>query len=185
MNHLRLDWIALVAALLLHPACSNDDVKTYRIPKEEVPPPPANVDTPASPELTWSAPDDWVEAPPAQMRLVSFQLPSVGEQAECYIVVLGGQGGTLEGNVNRWRNQLGLGRLDPAAVEDQALVHEGSHGRYRYFRIANPAQPDQAFLVAILPLDGRTAFVKLSAPLASLETVEDDFLAFCSSVSHG
>ena len=50
------------------------------------------------------------------MRLVNLR-PAGDPSAECSLVVLGGDGGGLTANVNRWGDQMGLGPLSEEEVE--------------------------------------------------------------------
>ena len=117
--------------------CHRDDVKVYRIAKEQdqssqpnapalptdspnpkLPPGHPDISTlpgggPASatgaPQLTWKTPAGWTEAPPTEMRVASFKVSGAGgKQADVSIVPLPGMAGTDSANVNRWRGQVGL-----------------------------------------------------------------------------
>lgn len=63
--------------------------------------PPAD-DTPA---LKWNLPPGWTEKPASAMRQANFQVPG-DPKAECYMTMLGGEGGGLAANLNRWRTQM-------------------------------------------------------------------------------
>lgn len=60
--------------------------------------------------ITWKVPAEWGwrEYPGVEMRYRTFDLGSKGSPLELTIIPLGGQGGTLLKNVNRWREQMGL-----------------------------------------------------------------------------
>jgi hypothetical protein len=117
--------------------CHRDDVKVYRIAKEQdqssqpaapalstdspnpkLPPGHPDISSipgggPASatgtPQLTWKTPAGWTEAPPTEMRVASFKVSGAGgKQADVSIVPLPGMAGTDSANVNRWRGQVGL-----------------------------------------------------------------------------
>ena len=78
--------IAALAALFTLTACSRDEVRSYRIPKEASPQMPgAAAAASASPAagsaaFTWQAPEGWVDQGPSGMRRGSFQVP--GENGE-------------------------------------------------------------------------------------------------------
>jgi hypothetical protein len=132
--------------LLAATGCHRDDVKVYRIAKEQeqssqpaapalstdspnpkLPPGHPDISSipgggPASatgaPQLTWKTPDGWTEAPPTEMRLASFKVSGAGgKQADVSIVPLPGMAGTDSANVNRWRGQVGL-----SAMTDDELL---------------------------------------------------------------
>jgi hypothetical protein len=60
-----------------------------------------------TPGLAWDTPHGWRELPPRSMRLADFHVAG-DERAECYLSILGGDGGGLVANVNRWRGQMSL-----------------------------------------------------------------------------
>jgi hypothetical protein len=98
--------LGLVVPLLLLPAagCQRDQVKVYRVAKEQNPPSPQTApalptDSPhptlppghpdissaaaapgfaasasAQPQLTWQTPEGWTEVPPGEMRVASFKI---------------------------------------------------------------------------------------------------------------
>jgi hypothetical protein len=67
--------------------------------------------------FAWDAPAGWTEQPPqGSMRLANLTFGPDGS-GECYFGVLGGAGGGLLANVNRWRGQMGLEPVDEAAVD--------------------------------------------------------------------
>jgi hypothetical protein len=60
---------------------------------------------------TWTAPAGWTEAPPRQMRTVTFLPPGGGKGPELYLSEP--FSGTLLANVNRWRGEVGLPDIGP------------------------------------------------------------------------
>lgn len=63
-------------------------------------------------------PSTWTPAPGSSMRLASYRVAGDGEAlAEISLITLGGDGGGVLPNVNRWRSQLGLDPLDEAGLE--------------------------------------------------------------------
>ena len=66
--------------------------------------------------LSWTLPPGWQELQASGMRLANLR-PAGHPDAECTLVILGGDGGGLEANVNRWRReQMGLEPLAPGAA---------------------------------------------------------------------
>ena len=57
----------------------------------------------------WTIPPDWQALPPSQFLLAEFAITGTnGAKAEVNVAEMGGEGGGLLANVNRWRGQLGL-----------------------------------------------------------------------------
>lgn len=73
---------------------------------------------PMAPRLAGEVPADWVTAPGSAMRLASYRVTGDGGAvAEISAFALGGTGGGVLENVNRWRGQLGLDPVDQAGLE--------------------------------------------------------------------
>ncbi len=179
----NLGWALAVTALLA--GCSGDEgVRSYQVPKSSTPAAAGEDghDHSHEEEIHWHAPANWQAAPGSSLRLANFRIPEAGPSAECYVVILAGDGGGEAANVNRWRGQLGLEPLDAAAIAREGKDGRAGAGPYRYFRVVNPAQPGKAMLAAILPLGGRTAFVKLLAPADKIDALTPQFVAFCDSL---
>lgn len=64
----------------------------------------------AQPSLQFDVPRDWIQLEPSSpMRTAQFQLPRVdsdSEDAECVVYYFGGEGGTVEANLERWTHQM-------------------------------------------------------------------------------
>ena len=140
--------------------------------------------------LSWTAPEGWRRAPDRPMREVTF---SLGEEdgAECYVTLLGGNGGGAFANVNRWRNQMG--RVDLAADEFAGLQRiemlggEGVivevEGTYR--GMGTELVERAVLLGAVCELADQAVFVKLVGREAVVRAAREDFLAFCRSLERG
>ena len=137
--------------------------------------------------LQWLAPDGWVEARPRPVRLVTFEVGPAAE-AECYVTVLGGDGGGVELNVNRWREQMGLDPLGREAVAELPTITLAGReapwveltGVYQGMR--GEARPDWMLLAAAALLDEEAVFVKMVGPEAVVRAERDRFIAFCGSL---
>ena len=77
--------------------------------------------------LAWTVPAGWTQGPDRPMRLVTFACTPEGGAAaaqpgspegsvECYVAELGGMGGGVAANFNRWRGQLGQPPLKDADI---------------------------------------------------------------------
>ena len=135
--------------LLVATGCHRDDVKVYRIAKEQdqssqpaapalptdspnpkLPPGHPDISSipgggPASatgaPQLTWKTPAGWTEVTPGEMRVASFKVAGTGgKQADVSIVPLPGMAGTDAANVNRWRGQVGLSPMTDDELQKAA-----------------------------------------------------------------
>ncbi len=123
--------LAALALLALIASCGRDDVKVYRVAKENPPALPQagmpaghpDVSTAGNPQLKWKTPEGWSEVPPSQMRVASFNIRGKeGKQADVSVVPLGGPAGGDAANVNRWRGELGLSPQTPDEL--QKIAHK-------------------------------------------------------------
>src|SRR6187399_1256959 len=76
--------------------------------------------------LTFDAPAGWVSKPPASpTRIVEYTLPKTGtdtEDAALAVYFFGGQGGTVQANLDRWLGQMA--QPDGKASKDAAKTTE-------------------------------------------------------------
>ena len=162
---------------------SGHHTRTYQLPKTKVntfqPPTEERVTEISS--FQWEKPTLWKPTKGSSMRLASFEIPYSTGSGDLSIMELGGDGGGLEANVNRWRRQLNLDSQSLFEIEKEMIDYKGGLGDYKIIRIINE-ELDSAFLCAILPAGKQTLFVKLSAGPKGIREIETDFISFCSSL---
>jgi hypothetical protein len=130
-------------------------------------------------DLKYKAPEGWTEVAPTVMRNVNFQ---AGDPAvECYVTILAGDGGGPLGNVNRWRDQVGLEGI--TAQELAAMPRLPMLGGEAVLVEAEGAE--KAILGTVSTLGGRSLFVKMIGPRALVPKEKAHFVAFCESLILG
>ena len=177
--------ISFILLFLASLSCdSGHHTRTYHLPKTKV-----NTFQPSTVEkvteissFTWEKPTSWIPNEGSSMRLASFEIPFSSGSGDLSIMELGGDGGGLEANVNRWRGQIGLGPLTKLEIEDEAGNGVSQLGNYQLFRLINLEKKESAFLAAVFPLESRTLFIKLTASTDGILEIEKDFKDFCSSM---
>lgn len=142
--------------------------------------------------LAWDLPAGWTERPDeGNMRMGSFGV--AGEpDADCSIVLLPGEAGGLDANVNRWRGQLGLAALSPEELAklpthpllgNPALVVDAT-GSYK--GMGQEAKANFKLLGLISQIDAGdqtfTLFVKLTGPAALVDAQRAAFFGLCDSL---
>ena len=162
----------------------NDHSRSYKLVKTNKPKIADNDQQPKNNQtkLLWDKPESWIPSVGSSMRLASFAIPYSGGSGDLSVIQLGGTGGGLESNVNRWRNQLNLESLSLIEIEKNIVNKEGVMGIYSVIIIINEAI-DSAFMCAIIPAEKNTIFIKLSLSPKGITEVEDDFIVFCSSLN--
>lgn len=137
--------------------------------------------------FAWDTPDGWVEKPLTQFRLASFTTPGEGDCS------LSRSGGSLGANVNRWRNQFGLGPLRPVEIDTlpkkpvfgraEAVLVE-CEGTYQPMRGA-PVPDSKMLGLIVVVSDDLSMFAKLVGPIATVDAEREKFFAFAKSLRMG
>ena len=120
------------------------------------------------------------------MRLVTFRVGAV----ECYVVVLGGDGGGVVGNLQRWAGQLGQDLPSEADVAAMPVVDVlgvkapllEATGSYTGMGAAQ-ATPDTTMLGLPCLISGRAVFVKMLGPRSEVAAQRESFLSFAGSLT--
>jgi len=124
-------------------------------------------------------PAGWRQAPARQFRDLNFFVGE-GEQTECYVTILGGDGGGLRANVDRWRTQFGL---QPATDDEHAgLERVPMMGREGELVELVSADGTAAMLGVVCMLEGNAVFVKMTGPRGTVEQERGAFLGFCAQM---
>ena len=176
-------FLSCFFCLILFSCNSEDNVRTYQLSKINVDEKviEKNQKLEKSKDLIWITPKSWSKSEGSSMRLVSFSVPYSEGVGDLSVIRLGGAGGGLESNINRWRRQLGLSPFNIDEINQSIIKIEGNLGQYSMIEIKNE-DDGLAFLCAILPLVDNTIFVKLSLSSIGIKDVKTDFINFCSSL---
>lgn len=133
----------------------------------------------------WKTPEGWVAQQPGSMQMAKFTVSGEGGQAaEISIATLGGDGGGLLANVNRWRRQLGLGAIAADGLSQcVAPIADGPAGAQLITLQAGDGAA--AMTTAVVTVGDQTWFIKLlgAAPVVSRE--RDHLIAFVKGIDYG
>ncbi len=130
-------------------------------------------------DFSYSLPAGWSELQPSATRNVNLL---AGDPAlECYVTVLGGGAGGVAGNVNRWRDQVGLEPISAAEVE--ALPRLAMLGGEAH--LAEAVGAEKAILGTLSARGSTSVFVKMIGPTELVAREKEAFLAFCASLGTG
>ena len=174
--------ILFLTVLIFFMACDNQSyVKSYKVYKNISLKKSDQVND-SNEDFDWVTPESWIKFEGSSMRLASFEIPYSTGSGDLSIMELGGDGGGLEANVNRWRGQIGLDPLTKLEIKDEAGNGVSQIGNYLLFQLINLEKKESAFLAAVFPLESRTLFIKLTASADGILEIEKDFKDFCSSM---
>ena len=172
----------LLLILLLTISCdSNDAVQSYRISKNPTEVKNIQSDRSSENNLKWDTPKGWIVSSGSKMRLASYNVPYSDGYGDLSIMILSGNGGGVEANINRWRQQIDLEPHNISDINKTAEKRENNLGTYQIFEIVNTKSKNKAFLSAIMPNSKGTVFIKLSISKAGISEIKDDFIYFCDS----
>ena len=76
---------------------------------------------------------------------------------------------------------MNLPDLKEDEIDELALIKSNDLGDYKIFKIINKVNNDTAYLCAIMSLNNKKIFIKLSTPKIGISTVEEDFIDLCQS----
>lgn len=166
--------------------CNSNDIQTYRISKttpSSQPEQHQSSPNKAPTGFSWDTPSSWVESAGHSMRLASFSVPTSQGDGDCSVIQLGGNGGGLEANINRWRGQIGLSAQTSHEIHASAIDGSSKLGKFKMFILINDSRPETAMMASIIELQSKTLFIKLNLHSEAIDEVQSDFTSFCSSFS--
>jgi hypothetical protein len=144
-------------------------------------PAPVAPPTAAAVKAAWTVPAHWRVTAPGPMQKAKFRASSqAGEKIEATVSALAGEGGSLLGNVNRWRGQLELAPITEADLA-KATAQTNWHGLT--FTIVNLENPDTKMAMRTLftAQNGETWFFKLSGEIPLVAREQASFMQFVES----
>ncbi len=145
--------------------------------------PNSSDDSPSS-GPTWVAPAGWKSVQPGRMQTARFAVGGeAGASADASVAVLGGDGGGLLANVNRWRRQLGLAPIDEGKLPNVArdLKEIGTSAQLVSIETDDGARK---MLAAIVPDSSGTWFYKLVGDADVVSQNEAALIQLIKSAGH-
>jgi len=189
----RLLLFCAAAALLA--SCRDENIATYRVPKDAPSPAVPAPATAGTSDITWTLPAGWTTQPDQSgMRKGSFLVSGAdgaksdrvgGAKADMSVTAFPGDVGGDLPNVNRWRGQVGLPPIDDAALAQTVQTIDAPAGKFSFIELSgvNAAQKTVRMLGAWLQQPDRRWFFKLLGDDALVTAQHDAFFAFLKSVS--
>lgn len=135
---------------------------------------------------SWTAPAHWKQQAPGAMQAAKYRIGEGKASAEMTAVFLGGMGGALKANLDRWRNQLSLPAAADSEVEKQAPLFPALGNGARIVELSgSTGEGDPADMIVLLVPDGRgTWFYKLMGDKAVVAKEKDALVAFVKSAKN-
>jgi len=195
MNKVKLAAVVLGIALLS--GCSSTQPSEPSSVPEQATSPESALASGAG--LEFETPSTWIkETPSSSMRLAQYRLPHLpedSEDAELVVFYFGGQGGTVQANVERWIGQFSDPNGSPItdAVKVSERDTDGIHltivdvsGTYHQAQgpmmAATTDKPNYRMLAAVAEGPTGPTFFKLTGPQGTVDHFEDSFQRMLDTV---
>ena len=153
------------------------------------------------PTLRFSAPKEWTVTPSSSsMRVAQYALPRApgdAEDGELIVYFFGGQGGSVQANLDRWLGQMEQpdGRPSKAVATTEVLTVSGMKVTVldvsgKYVAEMAPGSPTRynkpgfRLKAAVVETTGGPYFVKLTGPAKTVERWNTAFATFLKSASY-
>lgn len=155
----------------------------------EISPAAANANEPSGGEgePKWTVPSNWKEKPPGMMVMKSFDVKNGAGAATVAISSFPGEVGGKLANVNRWRGQMGLPKIEEGdfAKETQSLDVLGGKATLVDLKGTDAKSGKAARLVAVMvPHGDSTWFYKLLGDDSAVAAEKENFVKFVQTVSY-
>ncbi len=195
-RYFRYEFVALVLLSAMLAGCSEGSpAETASAPE------PATSSGPARSSgagLEFEAPSTWIsETPSSSMRLAQYRLPHIEgdpEDAELAVFYFGGQGGSVQANVDRWIGQFS--NPDGSPVTDPRVSQRDTNGipltlvdvSGTYHQAQGPmmaattVKENYRMLAAVAEGPGGPAFFKLTGPQPTVDHFEESFNSFLDAL---
>lgn len=127
----------------------------------------------------WEVPAGWEVLPSTALKKGNFQVREGDAYAEITVIGFNGDVGGPLANINRWRQQVGLGPVEAPFVESLATV-DIKAGEAKVVEICGCE--GKSIYGALLAKSGQTWFFKMMGDTHIVEKEKDHFLVFLKSV---
>jgi hypothetical protein len=177
--------------------CGRDEVKVYRVAKPEttsdhsshaaatMPDGHPEIQR-ARPQLSWTLPTGWAEAPASRMSLANFNITDAsGQEAQVTVTPLAGLEGKEVAIVNMWRQQVGQSELSPEEVASQLQPVDIGGAPGKMFEVTGTADATarpMRIVTAMVHRPDASWFYKLQGDAELVEAQKPAFVAFLKSV---
>lgn len=124
--------------------------------------------------IEFKIPGSWKEIPAKPLTSKTYQ--TADNQVEITITALSKNAGGLAANINRWRNQIGLGPVDLAKSGTEMQPVETPSGNAIVVDFAGEGADAKRIIAATISQDTQTWFVKMMGPAQATAKEKEAFL---------
>ena len=189
--------MVVIGSFSLLPGCGSEEpIRHYRVPnraelfasnhvEKETRDVPRRA-APAKPNaaIRYKKPGQWHEETHDEFSQLAFGVSAGDRSARITVSLFQGDGGDIVANVNRWRDQVGLGETTAAALdkETEALAIQGVMGRYVEVESPDTASAPKAIHGWIGDRQGQRWFFKIRGDASLVRAQRENFRDFLKSV---
>jgi len=130
--------------------------------------------------LAVKTPGGWVEVAPKPVTLKTYQ--AADGKVEITITQLGGTAGGMLPNINRWRNQIGLGPIDLSQSATELQPLETPSGKAIVVDFAGNGAGAKRITGAIVSQPNQTWFIKMMGPAEEVAKEKEAFLGLLKTL---
>ncbi len=189
----RVSVVAVLSALLAltMAACTRqDEISTYEEPETPGASSTRNMPAknatmpPVAQRLAYETPEGWSPGQAGGMRKAAFTVEKDGKKVDITVIDLSATAGALLPNINRWRQQIQLGELTEAEMEEsiEEVPAAGVQGHFVELVGPQEAEPRQAILAIVALQGGKSWFFKLWGDPELALAEKERFLEFAKSL---
>jgi hypothetical protein len=137
----------------------------------------------------WTVPDGWRAGPEKMMRLATFFVGD-DDATEISVIPLGGNGGGMVPNIQRWYEQMGQDAPSADAIAKLPTVKILAHDcplvevTGSFSGMGRSDLTEAALIGSICELPDQALFIKMTGPSQTVLAEKDSFVAFCLSLTH-
>jgi hypothetical protein len=132
--------------------------------------------------FTYKAPEGWKKAEAGKLAIDAYEVTAGGKSARITITPI--SGAMITPNVNRWREQVGLGPLAPKDIAKESKAIQVAGIKSTYVDIMNKKGPPAKnhIIAVIVPINPRSAWsIVISGPTELVEQNKKSFETFIES----
>ena len=137
--------------------------------------------------IRWKPPIAWKVLPADGIRVAAFQIEKGSLIAEITLVILAAQTGSIEENIARWINQLGLSDNQETVQEIILNSQAISTNNMITFRVFDftflTVNDEETMIVAMGSIADQTLFAKVKGPNSLIVQERADFFSLLRSIA--
>ncbi len=191
-----MSYVLLSCSLAMAYGCGEDPIYTYQAPKSPPYQEPAiftqlsdltTGNTTSQPAVFWTVPEGWVQAEDRSGFLTAvFTAETDAGPVRITVSQLGGDGGGILANINRWRGQVGLPAITEIQQQPMTPIDIAGQPAGLLDLAANDPTAQASIprmLIAFLPRpsENRTWYFKMTGKQAGIDAQRDNFMSFLQS----